>query len=111
MRETKEKIRNNREVIANIYNNFLPEELIYQKNNKFKKQLSLYKYITFLKSNKYAVSPVYDKENQLYSILKDNDLKFKFIGDNHHGVKHVCLPIFPNMNEFDAKNIISACEF
>ncbi len=106
-----EEIKEKRNRIAEIYNKSLPKELIYQINPKFTQELSHYKYITFIKSNKYSVSPVYDKENQLYSILKDNNIKFKFIGNNPYGIKHICLPISPNMNEEDACNVLKECKF
>ena len=61
-----------------------------------------------MNSNKYSVSPVYDKHNQIYSILKNNDIKFEFIGDNPW-VKHVCLPILPNMKKPDAIKVVEAC--
>ena len=64
-----------------------------------------------MKSNKYSVSPVYDKDNQIYSILKDNNIQFEFVGDNPFGIRHNCLPIFPSMREDDAIKVIEACEY
>ena len=60
----------------------IPKKYIYQCKTTYKKEVSHYKYITFLKDNKYSVSPVYDEENQLFSILKFNNINFKFVGDN-----------------------------
>ena len=84
-----------RERIYKLYNSLIPKCSIYQYQNNFHQEISFYKYITYLKSSKYKVSGVYDSDNQLYSILKENDIKFKFIGDNPLGVKHLCLPIVP----------------
>ena len=85
----------------------IPECLIYQYRNKFDQEISFYKYITYLKSSKYKVSGVYDSDNQLYSILKENNIKFDFIGDNPFGVKHLCLPLFPSMNESDVHKVVN----
>ena len=59
----------------------------------------------------HKVFPVYDKENQLYSILKDNDIKFEFVGENPLGVHHICLPIFPNMKKVDVEKVVEGCVF
>ena len=96
-----------RERIYKLYNSLIPESLIYQYENNFDQEISFYKYITYLKSSKYKVSGVYDSDNQLYSILKENDIKFKFIGDNPYGVKHLCLPLFPSMNESDVEKVVN----
>ena len=88
-----------RKEIASIYDDNIPNKLIYQKIFTDRQKLSYYKYITFVNKNKFSVSKVYDKENQLFSILKDNEIYFKFIGENPLGVNHVCLPIFPNMQK------------
>jgi len=97
--------------LAQFYDKNIPSSLIYQRNLFDKQELSFYKYITFIKKNKYSVSNVYDKENQLYSILKDNNIDFKFVGDNPFGVDHICLPLFPNMKESDLAKVLDACEF
>mgnify|MGYP001485108086 CR=1 FL=1 len=100
-----------RKKICEFYNASIPDNLIYQYNNNFDQDISFYKYITFLKSSKYEVSKVYDLENQLYSILRDNDIKFIFIGENPYGVEHLCLPVFPNMNNSHMKEIIKNIVF
>ena len=74
------KIQTHKKKIVGFYNKFIPDELIYQNDIKDRQIISHYKYITFIKSNKYAVSPVYDKDNQLYSILKFNEVEFEFVG-------------------------------
>ena len=99
-----------RERIYKLYNSLIPESLIYQYQNNFHQEISFYKYITYLKSSKYKVSGVYDSDNQIYSILKGNNIKFKFIGDNPLGVKHFCLPLFPSMNESDVKKVVNNIE-
>ena len=103
------KLVSQRNMIAEIYDEAIPKNLIYQYDTPYKKEVSHYKYVTFMNSNKYSVSPVYDKHNQIYSILKNNDIKFEFIGDNPFGVKHVCLPILPNMKKPDAIKVVEAC--
>ena len=100
-------ILSKREEIYKLYNSLIPECSIYQYKNNFDQEISYYKYITYLKSSKYQVSGVYDSDNQLYSILKENNIKFKFIGDNPFGVKHFCLPLFPSMNESDVKKVVN----
>ena len=64
-----------------------------------------------MKSSKYKVSGVYDSDNQLYSILKENDINFTFIGDNPLGVEHLCLPLYPSMSELDVKEVVNNIEF
>ena len=99
-----------RERIYKLYNSLIPDFSIYQYQNNFDQEISFYKYITYLKSSKYKVSEVYDSDNQLYSILKENNIKFKFIGDNPFGVKHLCLPFFSSMNASDVKNVVKNIE-
>ena len=100
-------ISKKRERIYKLYNSLIPESLIYQYQNNFDQEISFYKYITYLKSSKYKVSEVYDSDNQLYSILKENNIKFNFVGDNPFGVKHLCLPLFPSMNEYDVEKVVN----
>lgn len=109
--ENYEEIKLKRKNLASFYNDNIPSNLIYQRNLTDKQELSFYKYITFIKQNKYSVSKVYDKENQLFSILKDNKIDFKFVGDNPFGVNHICLPLFPNMSESDLAKVLEACEY
>ncbi len=106
-----EVIKNKRKEIAFIYDELIPHQLIYQNDLKNKQELSYYKYITFVKGNKYSVSSVYDKENQLFSILNENQIDFEFVGDNPFGLKHTCLPIFPNMSKNDVEKVVKACEY
>ena len=106
-----EKIQSYKNKIAGYYNKLIPDELIYQIDLRERQKISHYKYITFIKSNKYAVSPVYDKENQLYNILKFNEIEFQFVGDNHNGVNHICLPIFPRMDFSDVKKIVKESSY
>ena len=101
-----QKIESHKQKIASFYNQLIPNKYIYQINLKTKQVISHYKFITFVKSNKYAVSPVYDKNNQLYNILKFNDINFQFVGENPQGVNHICLPIFPGMTFVDVKKIV-----
>ena len=76
---------------------------------KKRQVISHYKFITFAKSNKYEVSPVYDTNNQLYNILKFNKIDFQFVGGNPQGLNHICLPIFPEMNNNDVEKIVKEC--
>ena len=104
-------IAKKREKIYELYNSLIPEGSIYQYQNNFHQEISFYKYITYLKSSKYKVSGVYDSDNQLYSILKENDINFTFIGDNPLGVEHLCLPLYPSMSELDVKKVVNNIEF
>ena len=99
-------IQSEKNKIASLYSELIPEKYLYQINLKKRQIISHYKFITFIKSNKYAVSPVYDEYNQLFNILKINNINFKFVGDNPQGVDHICLPIFPGMNSNDVKKIV-----
>ena len=99
-----------RESIYKLYNSLIPKCAIYQYENNFDQEISFYKYITYLKSSKYKVSGVYDSDNQLYSILKENNIEFKFIGDNPFGVKHLCLPLFSSMNVSDVEKVVNNIE-
>lgn len=105
------KVITQKKKIAKIYDTHIPKKYIYQCKTTYKKEVSYYKYITFLKDNKYSVSPVYDEENQLFSILKFNNINFKFVGDNPLGVKHICLPITPNMVTRDAIKVVESCVY
>ena len=51
------------------------------------------------------------RNNQLYNILKFNEIKFQFVGENHDGVNHICLPIFPRMNFSDVKKIVKESSY
>lgn len=105
------KVISHKKKIAKIYDSHIPKKYIYQYQTSFKQEVSYYKYITFLKDNKYSVSSVYDEENQLFSILKYNNIKFKFVGDNPLGVKHICLPIIPSMVTSDVIKVIESCVY
>ena len=100
-----EHIQSENKKIASLYNELIPNQYLYQYSLKNRQIISHYKFITFIKSNKYAVSPVYDKFNQLFNILKNNNINFEFVGDNPQGVRHLCLPIFPGMNSNDVKKL------
>ena len=104
-------IAKKREKIYKLYNSLIPTSSIYQYQNNFHQEISFYKYITYLKSSKYKVSGVYDSDNQLYSILKENDINFTFIGDNPLGVEHLCLPLYPSMSETDVKKVVNNIDF
>jgi len=99
-------IQSDKKKIASLYNELIPNQYLYQNCLKKRQIISHYKFITFIKSNKYAVSPVYDEFNQLFNILKNNNINFQFVGDNPQGVRHLCLPIFPGMNFNDVKKIV-----
>ena len=104
-----EKIQSHKKKIASLYSEMIPKKYQYQNDLRNRQDVSHYKYITFIKSNKFSVSPVYDKYNQLFSILKFNKINFEFVGENPEGVDHVCLPIFPDMNSNDVKNVVKEC--
>lgn len=104
-----QKIQSHKKKIASYYSDMIPNQYIYQNELKKRQVISHYKFITFVKSNKYAVSPVYDKNNQLYNILKYNQVNFEFIGENSQGLNHICLPIFPGMKYADVKKIVKEC--
>ena len=94
--------------IAAFYDTSLDENhilsKIYPKNLNL--ELSFYKYICFLDYSKYKTAQVYDRDNQLISIFKDNNIKFKFIGEQEYSVEHICLPITYSMTLDDAEKVI-----
>jgi len=104
-------IQSEKNKIASIYSELIPEKYLYQISLKKRQIISHYKFITFIKSNEHAVSPVYDKYNQLFNILKMNNINFQFVGDNKEGVDHICLPIFPGMNYSDVKKIVDTSSY
>ncbi len=104
-----QRIQSHKKKIALRYSQLIPEQYLYQSHLKKRQVISHYKFITFAKSNKYAVSPVYDESNQLYNILKFNKIDFQFVGGNSQGINHICLPIFPKMNYVDVKKIVKEC--
>ena len=106
-----QKIQSHKKEIASHYCELIPNQYIYQNHLKERQVISHYKFITFIKSNKYSVSPVYDESNQLFNILKFNKINFQFVGENPQGLNHVCLPIFPGMSILDVKKIVQACEY
>jgi len=67
---------------------------------------SYYKYICFLDSHKLSTSQVYDRSNQIYSILSENLVPFGFVGDEYYTLPHTCLPITPSMSLSDARSIV-----
>ena len=52
-----------------------------------------------------------DHFENVFPLLKDNNIQFEFVGDNPFGIRHNCLPIFPSMREDDAIKVIEACEY
>ena len=106
-----QSIQSHKKKIALLYSELIPDKYLYQSHLKKRQVISHYKFITFAKSNKYSVSPVYDTHNQLYSIFKFNKINFKFVGENPQGVNHICLPIYPEMNYLDVKKIVQECVY
>ena len=100
---------NSKKNVANFYNSKLDENLlltkIYPKGLEI--DLSFYKFICFLDESKYQTAQVYDEENQLISIFRDNDINFKFFGDKEFAAKHICLPITCNMSEKDTIEVLN----
>ena len=94
--------------IANFYNTKIDGELIFSKiyNEDMITQFSYYKYICFLKNSKFKTAQVYDKDNQLISILKDNFINYKFFGEDEFAREHICLPITYSMTIEDAQIIL-----
>ena len=94
--------------IANYYNSRIDNELIFSKiySDEIITEFSYYKYITFFKESKYKTAQVYDSDNQLISILKDNSLKYKFFGEDEFARDHICLPITYSMSTDDAQMIL-----
>ena len=103
-----ENLKDNKKKIAKFYDSNLDKSLthsrIYPKSLKV--ELSFYKYICFLKYSKFQTAQVYDKENQLISIFRDNNINFKFIGEKEYSFQHICLPITYSMTLDDAKKVI-----
>ena len=101
-------ILNSKKKVANLYNSKLDSNLlltkIYPKDLEI--EISFYKFICFLEKSKYQTAQVYDKENQLISIFRDNNIKFQFFGDKEFSYKHICLPITSNMNENNVKEVL-----
>lgn len=94
--------------IANYYNSRIDDELIFSKiySDEIITEFSYYKYITFFKESKFKTAQVYDSDNQLISILKDNFLKYKFFGEDEFARDHICLPITYSMSTDDAQMIL-----
>lgn len=94
--------------IANYYNSKIDKELIFSKiyKNDILTQFSYYKYICFLKDSKFKTAQVYDTDNQLISILKDNLIEYKFIGEEEYAKEHICLPITYSMTFENAQMIL-----
>ena len=69
-------------------------------------QFSYYKYICFLNDSKYKTQQVYDRDNQLISILNDNNLSYEFFGEEEYSRCHTCLPITYSMTIKDAEEIL-----
>ncbi len=94
--------------VANFYNSKLDKNLLLTKiyPEDLDIEISFYKFICFLEKSKYQTAQVYDKENQLISIFRDNDIKFKFFGDKEFANEHICLPITYSMSEKDTEEVI-----
>ncbi len=94
--------------IANFYNSKIDNNLLFSKiyNEDTVAQFSFYKYITFLKDSKFKTAQVYDRHNQLVSILKDNNLDYEFFGEEEYSRNHICLPITYSMQIKDAEEIL-----
>ena len=99
--------------IANFYNSKIDGELIFSKiySNDIITEFSYYKYICFLENSKFKTSQVYDKDNQLISIFKDNSLKYKFFGEEEFSREHICLPITYSMTQKDAQMILDNAHY
>ena len=98
--------------IANLYDSNLQKDLLLsnQYDDSINFEPSYYKYICFLNESKYKTSQVYDKDNQLLSIFKDNAINYTFIGENEFSKEHICLPITYSMTEEDAINVLRNCK-
>ena len=94
--------------IADFYNSKIQENLFFSSIYKedMRPQFSYYKYICFLNNSKFKTSQVYDSDNQLISIFKDNDLNFKFFGEEEFAKEHICLPITYSMTIEDAQIVL-----
>ena len=94
--------------IANFYDSKIDDSLVF--SNIYKEdtitQFSYYKYICFLKDSKFKTAQVYDTDNQLISILKDNLIEYKFIGEEEYAKEHICLPITYSMTFENAQMIL-----
>ena len=94
--------------IANFYDSKIDDDLIFSSmyNTDTNTQFSYYKYISFLKDSKFKTAQVYDHHNQLISILKDNNISYKFYGEEEYSRNHICLPITYTMKIEDAQEIL-----
>ena len=101
-------ILNSKEKVANLYYSKLDKNLFLTKiyPEDLDIEISFYKLICFLEKSKYQTAQVYDRENQLISIFRDNNIKFKFFGDKEFAYKHICLPITCNMTEEDVNEVL-----
>ena len=95
--------------IADFYNSKIEEDLVLSSiyEEDMRPQFSYYKYICFLKKSKYKTAQVYDFDNQIVTILDDNDLNYKFFGDEKYARSHICLPITYSMTINDAQEILA----
>ena len=95
--------------IANFYDSNIDNDLIFSNiyNTNTITQFSYYKYICFLNDSKFKTAQVYDYENQLISIMNDNNLNYLFFGEEKYSRSHVCLPITYSMTINDAKEILN----
>ena len=101
-------ILNSKKKVANLYNSKLDSNLLFTKiyPENLEIEMSFYKFICFLEKSKYQTAQVYNKENQLISIFRDNNLKFRFFGDKEFSYNHICLPITCNMTENDIEKVL-----
>ncbi|MDC3119130.1 DegT/DnrJ/EryC1/StrS family aminotransferase [Prochlorococcus sp. AH-716-K03] len=102
-------ILNAKKKVSNLYHSKLDNNLLLTRiyPDDLEIEASYYKFICFLEKSKYQTAPVYDRENQLISIFRDNNINFEFIGDKEFAYNHICLPITCNMTEKDIDEILN----
>ena len=79
---------------------------IFCANEEMKESLKEAQLTLMRKESKFKTAQVYDYQNQLISILKDNNLSYKFFGEEEYSRNHICLPITYTMNIKDAREIL-----
>ena len=95
--------------IANFYDSKIDDNLFFQtfiKKIRSRNFLTINIYV-FLKDSKFKTAQVYDRHNQLISILNDNSLSYKFFGEEEFSRSHICLPITYSMTIKDAQEILN----
>lgn len=98
-----------RYTISTLYDEFFQEKSFIRNYDEPSAVLpSYYKYIVFNTRSDICTSPVYDHDNQLSTILRNNNVNFGLVGRENYFQEHTCLPIAPGMSTIDVSKVISS---